>query len=137
MGNTLLHTALSRPESEIITEFLIKQHLDINAVNEDGITPFMIAAEYRSLLSAMLLLQGVVDIYRENKQGRTALDLVGGDGEWNRTNPVRQFVRGYIRQKRREEFCMSSHKRLGGDSDAYELHDEVFKLIHDQVNDVE
>ena len=97
----------------------------------------MIAAEYRSLPSAMLFWQGGADIYRENNQGRSALDLVAGNGEWDETNPVKQFFGKYIRQKRSEAFCMANHKRLGGDSHAYMLHKEVLKMIHDRIHGVE
>jgi ankyrin repeat protein len=132
IDNTLLHTALYRQDSQLITEFLIKQHLDINAVNQDGTTPFMLATENRSLNSAMLLWQGGADIYMENNDGSTALDLITDESEWSETNPVRQVFEKYIHEKRSEAFAMALHDRLGGGSPANVFDTEILNIIHDK-----
>ena len=131
IGNTLLHTAVSRRDSQLITEFLIKKHLHINAVNLDGTTPFMLAAEYGSLRSAMLLWQGGADIYMEDKHGSTALDLITDESDWSKDNPVRQFLEKYIHEKRSEALAMALHERLGDASPAKSIDTEILRIIRE------
>ena len=137
MNNTLLHTALRQHNSAPITEFLIKQHLDVNAKNLDGTTPLMMTAQSRSLTSAMLLWQEGVDIHSRNNEGMSALDLVSGDGEWTETNPVYQFLKAEICRQRNMAFAMAYHDRLGAASKAKILEKDSIQLVLNMLNGVE
>ena len=69
-GNTPLHLAVRYDQTEIVSQLLSYFDIDVNAVNNNGETPFFVSARYAGLLSFSLLKEKNPDpfIIPENKQ---------------------------------------------------------------------
>jgi ankyrin repeat protein len=126
-GNTLLHLAF---RSEPITRFLIEQKADVNAVNNEGRTPLMIAVVRGTLPSAMLLWRNGADLYLKDNDGVSAYEMCIRSID----NPVNAVVEAEICHRRNEAFAMVSHKRLGGDSKGSGIDEELIRMILEEEN---
>ena len=81
-GETLLHLAV---RSEPITRFLIEKGANFNAVDSRGQTPLIVAANCRTLPSAMLLWQAHADLSVEDNNHDSAYDIC--TRHWDPDNP--------------------------------------------------
>ena len=126
-GNTLLHLAF---RSAPITQFLIEQKADVNAVDNEGRTPLMIAVVRRTLPSAMLLWQNGADLYLKDKDGYSAYEMCMRC----LVNPVMAVVEAENHRSRILAFAMVSHKRLGGDSKGSGIDEELIRMILEEEN---
>lgn len=73
-GRTLLHCAARNPYKEA-AESLLSNGADVNAKDNTGCTPLMMAAAYNSNAAiAELLLEKGADLYAQDNQGWNALD---------------------------------------------------------------
>jgi ankyrin repeat protein len=111
--------------SEPITRFLIEQKADVNAVNNEGRTPLMIAVVRGTLPSAMLLWRNGADLYLKDNDGVSAYEMCIRSID----NPVNAVVEAEICHRRNEAFAMVSHKRLGGDSKGSGIDEELIRMI--------
>jgi ankyrin repeat protein len=124
-GNTLLHLAF---RSAPITQFLIEQKADVNAVNNEGRTPLMIAAVRGTLPSAMLLWRNGADFYLKDNDGVSAYEMCIR----SIVNPVMAVVEAENRLRIKEAFAMVSHQRLGAASKGNEIDEELIRMILEQ-----
>lgn len=77
-GERLLLTAVAEYHSPLaFVERLLDDGVDVNARDEKGNTPLMIAAEGNHLLLVELLLERGANAHHWNRQGRRAWDLAG------------------------------------------------------------
>ena len=97
----------------------------------------MLAAESRSLPSAMLLWQEGVDIYCQNNEGMSALDLVSGQGDWGQVNPVYQFLKAEDCRQRNMALAMAYLDSLGGDSHAKIFRRDTIQTVINMMNGIE
>lgn len=77
-GSTLLHHAASGNSAEAV-DLLIKSRIDANTVNEDGVSPIILAAHYGNLSCVRALCVGGADVNLSAEGWGTPLD--GAEGE--------------------------------------------------------
>jgi len=121
-GRSLLHSAVM---SEPITRFLIENEANVNAVDNSGETPLIVAALSNTLPSAMLLWEQGADLYKKDHYGDSAYDLCILDP----SNPVNAVVEAENHRRRNEAFAMVSHSRLGAASKGNDIEEELIKMI--------
>jgi len=121
-GNTLLHLAF---RSAPITQFLIEQKADVNAVNNEGRTPLMIAVVRGTLPSAMLLWRNGADLYLKDNDGVSAYEMCTR----SIVNPVMPVIEAENRLRIKEAFAMVSHNRLGASSKGNGIDEELIRMI--------
>ncbi len=81
-GRTLLHSACGREGLDVI-EYLVSKGLDVNAQDDNGVTPLMIAADAGSSEKVQYLLSKGADPFAKNKSGETLLYYAAGGGlDW-------------------------------------------------------
>lgn len=73
-GNTLLHLSETRKDIGISIEDILIHGADINAQNNQGQTPLMLACRYDKNADFITLLEHGADINLKDKSGKTALD---------------------------------------------------------------
>lgn len=74
-GDTVLHIAAMRPGCEHVIPLLVCEGVDINAVNDEGMSPLMIASQFgRDDVCETLISLGA-DRTLSNKQGLTSIQL--------------------------------------------------------------
>ncbi len=73
-GNTLLHLSETRKDIGISIEDILIHGADINAQNNQGQTPLMLACRYDKNADFITLLEHGADISLKDKSGKTALD---------------------------------------------------------------
>ena len=123
-GSTLLHWALT---SESITRFLIEHNADIHAVDDHNATPLIVAAQWGTLPTAMLLLEHGASLYCRDDEGNSAYDIC--TRKYDGFNPIREVVEAENCRRRNEAFAMATDMRLGSDSRANVLDMEVIRMI--------
>ena len=127
-GRSILHLAVT---SESITRFLIEHKADVNAIDNRGKTPLIVAADCRTLPSAMLLWEEGADLDAEDDNGNSAYDIC--TRAYTRTfvpvNPVRQVVEAENCRRRNEAFAMATDRRLGSDSRAHVFSLDEIRMI--------
>lgn len=80
-GNTLLHIA----GDPVIVKMLLKCDAEVNAVNERGFTPLMVASKYGRMDSVRTFFGDYrVDILAKEQRGLTAVELAKDDDVRNR-----------------------------------------------------
>lgn len=77
-GLTLLHQAAVCGD-HLITEYLIESGCDINALDDCGWTPLLLAVQHQYYKTAETLIMAGADIYVLNREGTSVLKLVGRD----------------------------------------------------------
>ena len=87
-GNTLLHLSETRKSIGISIEEILIHGADINAQNNQGQTPLMLACRYDKNADFITLLEHGADVNIKDKSGKTALDYA------------------------KERFCYYNHTRL-------------------------
>lgn len=75
-GNTALHAAVSNAESARLIKALLDKGLDINATNNKGETPLMVAAGNKNHSLYRLLLKHGANPALRNNRGQTAEDIL-------------------------------------------------------------
>ena len=75
-GDNALHYVVRRPKQNDVIKYFLSKGLDVNQVNNDGVTPFMNAASINTDLETMNLLCATVkNINQVNKKGVSALAM--------------------------------------------------------------
>ena len=77
-NNVLHHAAANGVDSEII-RILVLSGSNVNAVNKEGKTPLMVAAEEGEDEAVAALLSSGADVNRRTRDGRSAMDVASGD----------------------------------------------------------
>jgi hypothetical protein len=77
-----------------MARLLLEHKADVNAPNDDGRTPLMVAAEHGRLENAKLLLSEGADARTTDKKGATALSLV---------KPASPYVPGFVSPEQAQE----------------------------------
>ncbi len=72
-GNTALHQACYNNQSEVVKAMLAKDGVDINACNDEKLTPLYIAAAEDNLLIAELLMESGADVNIGDNYGDSPL----------------------------------------------------------------
>ena len=75
-GNTALHAAVSNAESARLIKALLDKGVDINATNNKGETPLMVAAGNKNHSLYRLLLKHGANPALRNNRGQTAADIL-------------------------------------------------------------
>lgn len=84
-GNTLLHIA----GDPVILRILLKCDAEVNAVNDKGFTPLMVASKYGRVDSVRTLFGDQrVDISAKEARGLTAVELAKDDDVRNRIDGI-------------------------------------------------
>lgn len=79
-GENILHLLAGKPNQKEIISYFLAKGADINKVNKDGNTPFMLAAGARENGALELLLPAAKDINLKNTKGESALTLAVRSG---------------------------------------------------------
>lgn len=74
IGRTPLHHAVTRKNNADILRILIDNRADVNAIDENGKTPLMVASFYGELEAVKLLVEAGADVRQKSNSGKTALD---------------------------------------------------------------
>lgn len=84
-GMTALHYAIGfeGEDRRAIVSYLLSRHADVNAQNDDGKTPLMLAVALGHTEAVSLLLQTGADTELRDINGATAEDLARLDGRWD------------------------------------------------------
>ena len=80
-GNTLLHEAVNARSKKCLELLLLISGINVNAGNNEGVTPLMLAAEYNQgdMLELLLKTKGI-ELNVQDAAGRTALYYAATDG---------------------------------------------------------
>ncbi|XP_028403348.1 uncharacterized protein LOC114526043 isoform X2 [Dendronephthya gigantea] len=81
-GNTPLHHVAGNPDLSDILQLLMDREADVNALNEDGVTPLFLATQNSCIYNASLLIGKGASMKLKNPQGLTAVDFVTDFEEW-------------------------------------------------------
>lgn len=82
--NTALHAASVQSKYDVM-QLLIQNSADVNAKNQDGLTPLMVVAfETGDAKAAVLLIEGKARVDEKDRNGVTALDLAKDNYEKNK-----------------------------------------------------
>lgn len=79
-GENVLHLLAGKPNQKEIISYFISKGVDANKVNNDGNTPFMIAAGARENGALELLLPAAKNINLQNAKGESALTMAVKSG---------------------------------------------------------
>ena len=83
----------------------------------------------RRLVIAKKLVKNGADIFATSNYGRTALTFAAN----NPNHDFENFIRLEMRRQNYTAFAMASHERLGGGSQAANLHEETRRMIWEQI----
>ena len=75
-GWTALHLAVRRPIH--VLNWLISNHADVNARNQDGDTPLMTASSYSLTQPVRVLIENGADVSIKDNNGQTAINIAKG-----------------------------------------------------------
>jgi len=85
IGKTSLHNAVVRKDNSEVIAILIKEGVNVNAVDENGKTALINAAFYGGLENVRILVEAGADVKQKSNTGKTALDTAV---MWKRTEIV-------------------------------------------------
>lgn len=72
-GENVLFNLVRKPKQESIIQYFLEKGVDINAVDQNGTSAFMVAASTKNLDLVKSLVSNVKDLNQTNKNGETAL----------------------------------------------------------------
>jgi ankyrin repeat protein len=79
-GNNVLHGLVRKPNQNDIVNYFLAKGVDVNKANDEGNTPFMLAAGTNQLALVEAMAAKVKDINLQNKAGESALTFAANRG---------------------------------------------------------
>jgi len=81
-----------KPGNSTAVASLLKRGANVNAVDKNGRTPLMLAAQQREAKIVRLLLSAGADLEAKDREGKTALDLAEGRVAWWDNEMARSYA---------------------------------------------
>jgi ankyrin repeat protein len=125
---TPLHVAAHRGKTEVAS-LLLHHGANVNPLDCCQYTPLHKAARYGNTKVASLLLEHEADVNAPDYCQRTPLHCANGNREVMQLLKDWTYYYQQLRNNQLVAFCMAQHKRLGSDSPANVLPNEMFYHI--------
>eukprot|EP01155_Anaeramoeba_flamelloides_P023544 Anaeramoba_flamelloidesa807767_185.p2 GENE.a807767_185~~a807767_185.p2 ORF type:complete len:130 (+),score=15.86 a807767_185:135-524(+) len=81
LGYTPIHLAVRKNETDII-KYLLKYNPDLNTMDKFGDTPLIDSARNNNIEVVKLLICGGADKYVKNNNGKTAMDFISDNKQY-------------------------------------------------------